>query len=165
MSSKKILYLDMDGVLADYSAHALEELNEIEHLDNVENNELVKEWIRDKNRHFYAQLPLVKDALKSVEILSEHYELYVLSTPMWTLPESYSDKRIWIEEKFGNLLKKKLILTHNKGLLKGDYLIDDRKVHGVSKFEGEHIWFGQAPFENWNAILQYLSEKDHWQLN
>lgn len=31
---------------------------------------------------------------------------------------------------------KSLILAHNKGLLKGDYLVDDRIQNGVDTFEG-----------------------------
>ena len=55
-----------------------------------------------------------------------------------------------------------MILSHNKGLLKGHYLIDDRLKHGVEDFEGEHIHFGQLGFENWIKVITYLREKDKW---
>ncbi len=56
----------------------------------------------------------------------------------------------------GDLAYKKLILSHNKGLLKGDFLIDDRTVNGVSEFEGEHIHFGSENFPNWESVIKYM---------
>ena len=51
---------------------------------------------------------------------------------------------------------KKLILSHNKGLLLGDYLIDDRIANGVDGFKGEHIHFGTDQFPDWKSVLEYL---------
>jgi 5'(3')-deoxyribonucleotidase len=75
---------------------------------------------------------------------------------MWALPESYSGKRIWLEKHFGESIKKRLILSHRKDLLMGDYLIDDRLRHGVTEFKGEHIHFGTDKFPDWEAVLDYL---------
>ena len=54
------------------------------------------------------------------------YEVYIASTAPWGNIDSLSHKRIWIEKYFGDRLKKRLILTHRKDFLMGDYLIDDR---------------------------------------
>ena len=52
---------------------------------------------------------------------------------------------------------KKLILTSNKGLLKGDYLIDDNTWNGAGDFEGKHIHFGTDHlFMNWDDVLEYF---------
>ena len=80
---------------------------------------------------------------------------------MWSNPDSWRGKRIWVEKFLGKYAKKKLILSHNKGLLKGKYLIDDRVANGVLDFEGEHIQFGQKKFSNWSKVLTYLFEKEH----
>lgn len=37
---------------------------------------------------------------------------------------------------------KRLILSHHKNLLRGDYIIDDRGKHGTSGFKGEWLRFG-----------------------
>lgn len=56
-----------------------------------------------------------------------------------------------------DVLHKRLILSHQKDLLKGDYLIDDRHKHGANTFEGEWIQFGTDPFRDWEAVLKYLN--------
>ena len=63
---------------------------------------------------------------------------------------------MWVEKHLGLEAKKRLVLTHHKNLVKGDYIIDDTKNHGVDKFEGEHIMFGQKSYSNWNDVLKYL---------
>ena len=45
---------------------------------------------------------------------------------------------------------------HNKALLKGGYLIDDRRDNGASEFEGKFIHFGSDEFKNWEIILGIL---------
>lgn len=144
---KRILYIDMDGVVADFDAH-VHFLGE-----------------RDPNKAecrapegFFLNLPLVEGALEALPILSEKYDMYFLSTPQWSNPNSWKEKREWVEKHYGELMHKRLILTHNKSLLKGDYLIDDRIANGVDGFEGEHIHFGTERFPNWDSIVSYLME-------
>mgnify|MGYP000727928084 FL=1 len=57
------------------------------------------------------------------------------------------------------LVRKRLILSHHKHLLIGDYLIDDRRFNGASEFKGEWLHFGSENFRNWNAVLNYLQIK------
>ena len=63
------------------------------------------------------------------------YQVYIASTAPWNNIDSLSHKRIWIERYFGEKLKKRLILTHRKDFLIGDYLIDDR----LKKMEQENL--------------------------
>lgn len=145
---KPLLYVDLDGVVADYDAHA--------HL---------KTWIDPERiecrvpEGYFTNLPLIDGAVESLQVLSEHYELYFLSTPQWSNPLCWMEKRIWVEDNFGELMFKRLILTHNKGLLKGHFLIDDRTAHGVDTFEGEHIHFGTEKFPHWRSVTDYLMTK------
>ena len=88
---------------------------------------------------------------------SPKFEVYFLSTAPWSNVHSWSEKRIWVEKHFGEHAFKKLILSHNKGLLRGDFLIDDRTLNGVSEFKGEHIHFGTPEYPNWDAVLKYLA--------
>jgi 5'-nucleotidase len=55
------------------------------------------------------------------------------------------------------LVRKKLILSHHKNLLIGDYLIDDRRFNGASEFRGKWIHFGSKAFPNWSSVLNYLN--------
>jgi 5'(3')-deoxyribonucleotidase len=143
---KQILYIDLDGVIADYDAH--------KHL-TLEHDPEGAECKVPEN--FFTNLPLIEGAIEAVNKLSEFYEIYFLSTPQWSNPNCWKEKRLWIEKHFGELGFKKLILTHNKGLNKGDYLIDDSIRNGVEGFEGEHIYFGTEKFPNWTSVVKYLT--------
>ena len=58
---------------------------------------------------------------------------------------------------FGDLAKKKLILTHRKDLCIGDYLIDDRLKNGAGEFTGELLHFGPGnDFPHWEKVIDYL---------
>jgi len=75
---------------------------------------------------------------------------------MWNVPLSFTGKRIWIHNHFGDLAKERLILTHRKDLNRGAYIIDDTTRHGVSEFDGKHFHFGQEPFPNWKVLKPHL---------
>ena len=50
-----------------------------------------------------------------------------------------------------------MIVSHNKNLMIGDYLIDDRTANGAGEFKGELIQFGTEKYPNWNTVLKYLN--------
>ena len=54
------------------------------------------------------------------------------------------------------MFHKRVIITHRKDLVMGDYLIDDSGNNGASEFKGEWIRFGSERFPDWNAVLEYL---------
>lgn len=145
---KQVVYIDMDGVVADYDAH--------KHLTLVPDPEGAECEVPEG---YFHDLPLIEGAVEAVRELSEHYEVYFLSTPQWSNPNCWKEKRLWIEKHFGELGFKRLILTHNKGLNRGDYLIDDTTRNGVENFQGEHIHFGTEKFPNWDSVVMYLMHK------
>jgi 5'(3')-deoxyribonucleotidase len=81
-----------------------------------------------------------------------------VSTAPWNNPSGWTDKRKWVE-KYLPLAKKKLILTHNKNMILGDFLIDDRLKNGADQFSGKFIHFGQTPFDNWGKILEFFNRE------
>ncbi len=156
---KKILYVDLDGVVADFEKGIkaiCPEINSIENLQNLDIRDAKIDSICAENPTIFENLPLIAGAKESVLKLFEIYDVYFLSTPMWNLPASFSGKRIWLEKHFGTLAKKRLILTHRKDLNVGDYLLDDRLRNGADKFSGEHIHFGSVNFPDWRAVMMYL---------
>jgi len=109
---------------------------------------------------FWTSLPEIKGAVSGVKALidSEQYDPYILTAPSIKNPLCYTEKRVWIEEKFGIEFVKKLIISPNKSLLKGAYLIDDYdKGKGQDKFEGELLHFGSSRFPDWKSIRDYLN--------
>lgn len=146
---KKLLYIDLDGVIADFisamHSHPLREIPPYdEHPDTIPN--------------IFRNLKPIEGAIASVNQLleSEKYEVYFLSTAPWNNPSAWTDKRLWIEEQFGDKINRRLILTHRKDLVMGDILIDDRPNNGAENFQGEWIHFGSKAYPNWLAVLNYL---------
>lgn len=162
---KKILYIDMDGVIADFDksiiAFCPEILTDIKYLD-VKTKDAKIDFICETETAFFHNLLPFEGAILAVNRLFELYEVYFLSTPMWDVPHSFTGKRIWIEKYFGALGKKKLILTHRKDLTIGDYLVDDRLRNGAGEFKGKHIHFGTEEFPNWEVTLKYLEQNCNW---
>ncbi len=159
---KKILYIDMDGVVADFDKAIKTFCPELETSDNFsdyESRSKKVDSICELNPDIFHNLPPIENAIGSVKKLSELFEVYFLSTPMWNVPNSFTGKRIWIENYFGEFAYKRLILTHRKDLNIGDYLIDDRLRNGVDKFTGKHIHFGTLDFPDWDSVVEYLTPK------
>jgi len=142
----------MDNVLVDFrSAFPL--------LD-----ETVKEKFKDNMddiEGIFSLMKPMKNAIKSFEILVKHFDVYILSTSPWDNPTAASEKVAWVKKYLPELAYKRLILSHNKHLNQGDYIVDDRLANGVDRFSGEHIHFGQKNFENWNLVVDYLLKKEH----
>lgn len=114
---------------------------------------------------FFRKLKPIEDSIETVNILlqkekfRESFEVYILTAPSIYNPLSYTEKRIWIEEHFGMEMVEKLIISPNKSLLKGDYLIDDIvKGKGQENFEGKLIHFGSEEFPNWKTVLAYFEK-------
>jgi len=145
---KKIIYFDMDGVLADFNKAVKERVTPelaVQYGENV-----------DQIPGIFNDLEPVPGAIYAFKELSQHYDCYILSTAPWGNPEAWMEKRLWVEKYLGEEGYKRLILTHNKHLNRGDYLIDDRYANGADRFEGEHILFGSEKFKDWKAVLEYL---------
>jgi len=158
---KKILYLDMDGVVADFESLITEMLPDLhtnlaEYPTEQHKHDMLEKMVAGYEGCFY-NLPLIPGAKEAVEKLFTMYDVYFLSTPMWIAPHSFTGKRLWIEKHFGEAAKKRLILTHRKDLAIGDILVDDRLAHGAGDFRGLHIHFGQGGFSNWENVLLALT--------
>ena len=145
--SKKIIYFDMDNVLVNFQSG----------LDQLPEEVLLQyEGQLDNIPGVFSLMKPLNGAIEAYTILAVEYDSYILSTAPWGNISSWSDKAAWVQEHLGDSAKKRLILSHNKNLNIGDYLIDDRTANGAAQFMGEHIHFGSAKFPNWNSVLDYL---------
>lgn len=164
--TKKILYLDMDGVLADFEK-ALFGL--FPHLRGLEpHSQELSDQIDElcapgmPGERMFLDMEPIEFAVEAYHILCEHYNVILLTSAPWLCHSSGSDKRVWAERVLGPKVKKRIVISHFKGLMIGDYLVDDRLKNGVVDFKGEHIYYGQKGHENWPKNIAYLSAKDGW---
>lgn len=95
-------------------------------------------------------------AVEAYTKLSRSFDTYILSTAPWDNPTAWSDKLAWVKQYLGASAYKRLILSHHKNLLLGDYLVDDRTKNGADAFTGEHIHFATSSFPDWDAVVGYL---------
>jgi 5'-nucleotidase len=149
---KKIVWIDMDGVLVDFEGNVKEIFDR-------------DKFIADLYKHNIDRVPGVfrnpkpiEGAVEAIHKLydSGKYDMYIATAVPWGNPEGSTDKRYWIETHFGRMFRKKVAMTHMKNLLIGDYLIDDRTANGAGEFTGEHIHFGTGKFKTWKDVLDYL---------
>lgn len=148
--NKKILYVDMDNVLVDFPA-ALAKLD-IETLAKYENR-------LDEVPGIFSLMPPMVEAIESYAQLSEWFDTYILSTAPWENQSAWSDKLNWVKEHLGAPAYKRLILSHNKHLNFGDYLVDDRLKNGSDRFQGELIHFQSELFPDWATVMDYLKNR------
>ena len=96
-------------------------------------------WITSKERKrgrdstvreegMFLSFPPIEGAIDAVQLLlgDPRFDVYFVSTAPWSNPSAWTDKRLWLEQHFGEGVKKRLVLTHRKDLVVGDVLIDDR---------------------------------------
>ncbi len=148
--SKKILYVDMDNVLVDFSAA----------IKKLDKETLIKyEGRLDEVPGIFSLMPPIEYAINSYAQLSEWFDTYILSTSPWENPSAWSDKLHWVKQYLADPAYKRLILSHNKHLNYGDYLIDDRPHNGAKNFQGEWIHFKTELFPDWPSVMDYLKDR------
>jgi 5'(3')-deoxyribonucleotidase len=148
----KIIFIDLDGVVADFEKGRV-----------VHPMSTVSPYIGrpDKLPGLYENLEPIPNSIESVNqlLLNPDFDVYFLSTAPWDNPEAWMHKRLWVAKYFDEkLIRKRLILSHHKQLLMGDFLIDDRRFNGASEFQGKWIHFGSELFPDWISVLNYLNK-------
>lgn len=144
----KVVFIDLDDTLCDYKGGFSKALK---------SNPAIQ---YPQSQHgFFANLHPIEGAIQAVKDLidSEEYDPYILSAPSTRNPQSYAEKRVWIEDQFGYSFCERLILCAHKGLLRGDLLIDDHiEGGGQDQFEGQLIQFGSPEYPNWASVRKAL---------
>ena len=147
MTKEKILYFDMDNVLVDFPSAFPKVSPKL--LDEFEGR-------LDEIPNIFSLMEPLTGAIEAFQLLSKKFDSYILSTAPWENSSAWSDKNEWVKKYLGSTAYKRLILSHNKHLNIGDYLIDDRTANGADRFTGEHIHFGSERFPDWASVLRYL---------
>lgn len=144
-----IIYVDMDGVLADFDKMMQERSMSGKELKMV--------------RGIYMELdvyPGAKDAITKLK--NSGFSLHVATKIPDDNPYAATEKLLWLNEHFPELIPN-VTITNNKGALGDEYsfLIDDR-IHkaNVCNFKGKVLHFGENGFyKNWSDVLNFFGVK------
>lgn len=126
----KNVYLDMDGVLADFEAGYEKKYK---NLKDVSPEELHTQKKSFGDTGFYRDLPLMKDAKKLVKLVESYpVKVHVLtSVGSLTSKKNAVDKVLWLKKNFPQLVKNFNYTTSSKDKAKhansDSLLIDDRE--------------------------------------
>lgn len=141
------IYVDMDDTICDFTK------SKMEHLEKTP--EIKYPWCQID---FFRKLKPVEDAIESLKILSEEYDVWILTRPSIKNPLCYMEKRMWVEDYLGIEWCEKLIICPDKSLLIGDYLIDDQPW---DNFKGRQLLFGSKKYPNWKSILDFFNQNQN----
>lgn len=104
-----------------------------------------------------------KQAVYEMEKLG--YNVFICTSPFRYYKYCVTEKYKWVEEHLGKIWVEKLILTSDKTLINGDYLIDDKpEIIGATTPKWEHILYDRSynrhiqdkkrlNWNNWKEVL------------
>jgi len=138
------ILIDMDGVISDYDQEFLQRWRS-RHADKFyvpvearttfyvvdeypeELKPLAAEIVLESG--FFRDMvpvPGAKEALEEMRAMG--FEVFICSSPLSTYQNCVLEKYEWVEEHLGAAWVRQLILTKDKTVIKGDFLIDDKPL-------------------------------------
>ena len=183
------ILVDMDGVIADWGAHYGYHLDRHghaaygmpRHQDQLSYN--LSENLTKTERMiltdimeypgFYEDLAPIEGGIEALHLMaSKGFEVFIVTKPWVRNPTCASDKLNWVREHLGESWGGQVILTSDKTLIRGDYLIDDKPtITGAESLPGwTHVLFDQPynqgidkprinNWSEWETIIDQLESK------
>ncbi|MBJ7536292.1 5' nucleotidase, NT5C type [Marinomonas transparens] len=173
---KKRIAIDMDETICDSLIRHIEWYNHtfsaaltkedtagtrIYHVIPVEHVEVVR--AHPHHPDFFRDLDVFDDAIDSIKILSEQYEIFFVTAAM-EYPSSFQAKHDWLKKHFPFISELNFVFCGDKSIINADYLIDDTPKH-LDGFDGEGLLFhafhnmnaeGYQRVHSWTEILEKL---------
>lgn len=157
MSERPIVLVDMDGVVAQFEHRVLHHWQQLHPdkahvpLEQRRGFEITSNYPEEHREHLwdlfnrpalFSELEPEPGAVEAIKELDEYARVFFCSKPLVTNPTCHSDKNAWIARHFGPTWCKRLILTSDKTLVRGDILIDDKPdVTGVVDATWRHVLY------------------------
>src|SRR3989339_189399 len=165
MTERKVILVDMDGVLANYELGFLNEWRK-RNPDKISIplEERTTFYARDQypaeykqpmheittSKRFYLNLPIIAGAKEGIERLARDYEVRICTAPISDYKNCVAEKLEWNEINLGKEWPMRTIIAKDKTFVFGDYLIDDRpnaEIGGAMKPFWQQILYKQ-PYNN-----------------
>lgn len=115
---------------------------------------------------FFRNLPLIAGAKEAImEMQALGYHVTICTAPIWKYQFCVPEKLAWVEHHFGHGLAANTIITRDKTLVHGDFLIDDKsEVVGAVAPTWEHLLFDRPynqtasakrriDWGNWKSVI------------
>jgi 5'-nucleotidase len=173
------ILVDMDGVLADWDAAwdaALDVLGEpaatitrshqrtewnLNHGLDAAQQQIVADLLNRPG--YYADLPAIDGGRAALrEMRDEGHDVRIVTSPWVSNPTCASDKLTWVVRHLGQSWGKRTIITNDKTLVRGDYLIDDKpEISGAMAPTWEHVYFDR-PTNRTNTTRRRLHRWADW---
>jgi len=152
------ILIDMDGVIADFDGEFLKRWRE-RHPEKffIPMAERTLFYVKDhypqelkplvmeillESTFFRDMMPIdgAREALTEMDALG--LEVFICTSPFSTYQNCVLEKYQWVEKTLGATWVDRIILTKDKTLVKGGYLIDDKpQITGVDAPSWEHILY------------------------
>jgi len=143
-NKKPIILIDVDGVLADFLTPTLKMINNIIDVPITEKD--VTQWdifksiksnkydikglcFKEYSKNGFAMtLEPYEECLAPIKYINEIAEVYFVTVPVVSSKTWCHDRVAWLKKHF-NIDDEQVIFTHNKSLVNGNMLIDDKIEH------------------------------------
>jgi 5'-nucleotidase len=158
--------VDMDGVMCDFEGHMLAEFRKAHPSDPYvapedrstfymsEQYELIQPGLGVKVKEimkkpgFFRSMPPIKGAVSAIKEMDkmEGVQVFICTAPIEEPFFCVKEKYEWVNCHLGKEWMQRIILTHDKTLIIGDILIDDKhEVSGsIAQPSWDHIIFTQC---------------------
>jgi 5'(3')-deoxyribonucleotidase len=141
LPKKKILLLDLDGILTEFNRYTVEKYNEVykENHNPDYADYLISDSgpTNDKLDHdkivalfdipnYFRDMPPKEGAIRAVYLLEKFFDIHIVSKvfPNSCL-DTFKEKVEWVKQYLPFLKDKIHLITGSKALIKGDILVDD----------------------------------------
>lgn len=164
VDQKAEIYVDMDGVLADFFG-VWTKMVGVKNWKEVKDVDSALDMIRNQ-KDFWINLPLTSNATKLLNSIKKVKGNYtILSSPLPDDPNSEPQKREWVKKMLSSFAPKRVIITHNKSAYAKqpdgtpNILIDDYGDN-IQKWESAGGIGIQHSDKNADATVSKLEEGD-----
>ncbi len=168
--------VDMDEVMADTVAEHIRRYNE-DYGAALSTHDMDGKWLWQcvPEEHqaalgayldepdFFGDLPLMPEAQRVLQRLSQDHDVYVASAAM-EVPKSFAAKFRWMREYFPFIKPSHMVFCGEKSILNTEFLIDDNPRQ-LRAFRGQGLLFaaphnryatGWPRMEGWAAVERYF---------
>lgn len=179
-----IVLVDMDGTLADFSGRFVEQYNALYPAEPIGSpttwsmNEEIPEdrrgsfWQIVSKEGFFSGLDPLPGAIEAFHAMRDAgHDAVLCTSPFIASRWCESEKRHWIEEHVGMEFSRSMVITHDKTLVRGDVLIDDRPdIIGRLKPAWQRVLLDQPynhhlnmpriarDWSNWQEVLEIIKK-------